>query len=88
MLFILCTTSLVYPVVSQTNLEQNTQSDRVYVHGIGIFEIYNEEIILSGTIFIGFRGTKPIFNEEIVITADNLIFIIASKHFIQAIIRV
>ena len=60
----------------------------MYLHGVGNFNISNEDILVSGIIFIGFRGTKLIFNEQIVIREEDILFIIASKHFIQSIIRV
>ncbi len=88
MLFVLITTGLVSPATSQAILEKNKESNWVYLHGIGNFNISNEEILVSGIIFIGFRGTKLIFNEQIVIRQEDIIFIIASKHFIQCIIRV
>ena len=87
-LFILFTTFLVSSANSQTILEKNKQSNWVYLHGIGNFNITNEDILLSGIIFIGFRGTKLIHNEQIVITEENNILLIATKHFLHAIIKV
>ena len=87
-LFVLFTTSFVSPATSQAILEKNKESNWVYLHGIGNFNISNEDIIVSGIILIGFRGTKLIFNKQIVITQEDIIFIIASKHFIQCILRV
>lgn len=88
MLIVLFMTFLVSTATSQTILEKNKQSNWVYIHGIGNFNITNEDILLSGIIFIGFRGTKLIHNEQIVITEENNIFLIATKHFLHAIIRV
>jgi len=75
-------------IIKPSNLEKNKQTNWTYIHGIGNFNISQEDIFLSGTIIIGFRGTKLIHNEQIVITKENNIFLIATKHFLQTIIRV
>lgn len=85
---LILSTNLVSSVSSQTTLQKNKQDNRIYLHGIGKFNISNEDIIVSGKILIGFRGTKLLINEQIIIKEEDIIFIIASKHFLQSIIRV
>ena len=67
-------TSVSTIVVAEPN-ETKTLT-RVHIRAIGKFAICQDEEILYGHIFIGFKGLIPIINQDIEYDTENVRFII------------
>ena len=67
-------TTTAIPIVAETN-ETKTLT-RVHIRAIGKFAICQDEEILYGHIFIGFKGLIPIFNQDIEYDTENVRFIV------------
>jgi hypothetical protein len=80
-IFLLVFTAISIPVIAESNNIDPVGITKITA--IGSFARCDQDDIVYGHIFIGFKDNKPVFNEDIEISASGIGLIIMTNHFLH-----